>query len=109
MKSTSGLDDMSYFQYSFKSMLDKSIHTLEGIVKGIAIDGKINKSEINELNSWCNDYIEFSNRNPYNELIPLIKEAIADEILTKEESDNILWFAKSNSSGYLRFLSGNRF
>jgi hypothetical protein len=27
MKSNSSLDDMSYFQYSFKSMLDKSIHT----------------------------------------------------------------------------------
>lgn len=103
MKSNSSLDDMSYFQYSFKSMLDKAIHTLEGIVKGIAIDGKINKSEINELNSWCNDYAEFSNRSPFNELIPLIKEAIADEILTKEESEGILWFAKNLTTPNLYF------
>ena len=103
MKYNSGLDDMSYFQYSYKSMLDKAIHTLEGIVKGIAIDGKINKSEINELNSWCNDYTEFSNRSPFNELIPLIKEAIADEILTKEESEGILWFAKNLTTPNLYF------
>lgn len=103
MKSNSSLDDMSYFQYSFKSMLDKSIHTLEGIVKGIAIDGKVNKSEINELNSWCNDYAQFSNRSPFNELIPLIEEAIADEILTKEETDGILWFAKNLTTPNLYF------
>lgn len=103
MKSNSNLDDMSYFQYSFKSMLDKAIHTLEGIVKGIAIDGKINKSEINELNSWCNDYAEFSNHSPFNELIPIIKEAIADEILTKEESEGILWFAKNLTTPNLYF------
>ena len=103
MKSKSGLDDMSYVKYSFKSILDKSIHTLEGIVKGIAIDGKINKSEIVELNSWCNDYIAISNRNPFDELIPLIKEAIADEILTQEEIDNILWAAKNLTTPNLYF------
>lgn len=103
MKSNSSLDDMSYFQYSFKSMLDKSMHTLEGIVKGIAIDGKINKSEIAELNSWCNDYVGVSNRSPFNELIPLIKDAIADEILTKEEIESILWFAKNLTTPNLYF------
>lgn len=103
MKSNSSLDDMSYFQYSFKSMLDKSMHTLEGIVKGIAIDGKINKSEIAELNSWCNDYVGVSNRSPFNELIPLIKDAIADEILTKEEIEGILWFAKNLTTPNLYF------
>jgi hypothetical protein len=95
MKPNSSLDDMSYVKYSFKSMLDKSLHTLEGIVKGIAIDGKINQSEITELHSWCNDYVGISNRSPFNELIPLIKAAIADEILTKEETKDILWYAKN--------------
>lgn len=103
MKSNPSFDDMSYFEYSFKSMLDKSIHTLEGIIKGITIDGKINENEIAELNSWCNDYVGISNHSPFNELIPLIKTAIADEVLTKEEVADILWFAKNLTTPNLYF------
>jgi NAD-dependent DNA ligase len=95
MSTHSRLDDTSYFNYSFKSMLDKSLHTLEGIIKGIAIDGKINHSELAELNSWCNDYVGVSHRSPFNELIPLIKNAIADQVLTDEEMADILWFSKN--------------
>ncbi len=103
MKSFSNLDDMSYYNYSFKSILDKSLHTLEGIVKGIAIDGKINKKEIEELNSWCNDYVGISSRSPFNELIPLIRDSISDQILTQDEINNILWACKNLTTSNLYY------
>jgi len=101
MRSYSDYDDMSYFNYSFKNILDKSLHTLEGIIKGIAIDGTINKREIAELNAWCSDYINISSRSPFKELIPLIREAVSDQVLTQEEIADILWvcnnFTTSNT------------
>lgn len=103
MKTRSNLDDMSYVNYSFKSVLDKSLHTLEGILKGIAIDGKINKNEIAELSSWYNDYVGVSERRPFNELIPKIKEAIADGVLTPDEIEGILWSCKNHTTPNLYF------
>jgi hypothetical protein len=103
MKPDSSLDDMSYFEHSFKSALDKAVHTLEGIIKGIAIDGKINKSEIAELNSWCNDYVGIRCRSPFTELIPLIKKAITDRIFTKEEIADIFWSAKNITTPNIYF------
>ncbi len=82
-------------KYTFRAELDKALHTLEGILKGISIDGKINKREVNDLTSWVNENYQFINRHPYNELIPLVNDAISDSILTKEEIADILWMSNN--------------
>jgi hypothetical protein len=103
MQPDSSLDAMSYFEYFFKRTLDKAVHTLEGIIKGIAIDGKINKSEIEELSAWCNDYVGIKSRSPFNELIPLIKKAVVTGIFTKAEIADICWSAKNLTTPNLYF------
>jgi NAD-dependent DNA ligase len=81
-------------RYTTKQEVDTAVHTLEGILKGIALDNIINKLEIDELNYWCNNHYEFIQNHPFNQLIPLIRTIIKDEIITKEEYEDLLWFIK---------------
>jgi hypothetical protein len=84
-------------------MLDKSLHTLEGIVKGIAIDGKINKSEVDELTAWCHDCVGVSCRSPFSDLIPLIKKSISDRRFTQDEINDILWACQNLTTSNLYY------
>jgi len=94
---------MEYRQYTTKSEWDKCVHTLEGILKGIGIDHKVNMDEFMELKNWCQLYIQYRNRTPFNEIIPLLENAMDDNELTKEEVDDILWVCKNISTGSIYY------
>lgn len=89
--SIANYEEMEYAKYTFKSELDKSLNTLEGIISGISIDKRVNLAEIVELSNWCDQYREMIYRKPFNELIPLIQTAIGDNLLSEEEIQDILW------------------
>lgn len=80
-----------YEKYHERSKLEKSLNTLKGIVQGISIDGVINQDEITELLNWCSLQAEHRDKHPYIELLPMIEEALKDNILTPEECSDILW------------------
>ncbi|MBE3142324.1 MAG: BRCT domain-containing protein [Planctomycetes bacterium] len=82
-------------QYTFRSELDKALHSLEGILKGISIDGKVNSKEIEELRLWGKRHFEFVDRHPFKELVPLVLKSVADNHLDPEEVQDILWMAKN--------------
>ena len=84
---------------TYKSEFDKAIHTLEGLLKGIALDTKINTKELEELNHWCNLHRKFIDTNPFNELIPLIEQSLEDNYLSGEEKEDILWVCNNFKSG----------
>jgi hypothetical protein len=84
--------------FTSKSESDKAFHTLEGILKGIAIDQKINVREIHELKNWCGKYYDFVNKHPFDEAIPMIMGFIDDNELDSEEYEDLLWFCKSITS-----------
>lgn len=74
--------------------LDLAIHTLEGLIKGIAIDSEINEKELKTVNSWISDHIHLKNRHPFNELIPRLSEVIEDRIIDADEKSDIMWLCK---------------
>ncbi|WP_368240460.1 BRCT domain-containing protein [Clostridium paraputrificum] len=94
-------EDMEYRQYTSRSEIEKALNTLKGILEGIIIDDETNYIELDELAAWSDTNNLFSNRKPFNELIPLINESISDNILTKDEITDILWvcnkFLKDNT------------
>lgn len=90
---------MEYRRFTSKSEFDKAIHTLEGILKGIALDTKINSKEIEELNHWCILHRRFLHKSPFKELIPLIEQSIADNEITIEEREDILWVCNNCKAG----------
>lgn len=80
-----------YYKYTYKSRFEKSIKSLQGLIEGITIDSEINSREISFLNEWIIENIEFENRHPFNEVIPLLKKNLEDKILTDDEKDDLLW------------------
>jgi NAD-dependent DNA ligase len=82
-------------QLATKQNRDKAIHSLEGILNGIYIDKDINELEIKELSSWCDNHLEYINRNPFNEIIPRIHGIIDDGIVTDNEYRDLKWFIQT--------------
>ena len=92
---------MEYLNYPRvqKAMFEKSINSLEGIIRGIKADEKINSDEIRELQNWCMMQSNHATKYPYMEIIPLIRSSISDGVLTRDEINDMLWMC-SNFTHY---------
>jgi hypothetical protein len=87
-------DAESYFHFTGKSRLEKSINSLLGLIEGIAIDGQINSKEIALLGMWLEDHRELRERHPYSELIPVVEDALSDGVLDSEERADLTWLCE---------------
>ena len=76
---------VNYLRYTRKMNLDKAIHTLEGILKGIAVDSVITVPEVRELSRWRTENIEYSKQHPFNEVMPKVDAALNHGLITIQE------------------------
>ncbi|MBO1264870.1 hypothetical protein J3A84_07500 [Proteiniclasticum sp. SCR006] len=72
-----------------KSPVTLGTQVLNGIMKGIIIDGKISTEESENLRSWLSDNSFLSGHHPYDEIMCLLEEALADSLITEKESEYI--------------------
>lgn len=95
--------------FTTKSETDKAFRTLEGILKGIALDKIVNIREIHELKQWCATHVNFLNRHPFSEAIPMIMGIIEDNELDEEEYEDLLWLTESitGNSRYYDVITGD--
>jgi NAD-dependent DNA ligase len=101
-------DHLTYFKFTGRSRMEKSINTLIGLVEGISIDGSINDSEVGFLNLWLSEHQEIRNKHPFNELVPVVSRAIADGILSDEEKQDILWLCERlRKSDYFDYITAD--
>lgn len=84
-------DHDAYRKFMGKAELDKAVNSLIGLLEGITIDHQINDAEIEFLELWLADHRINSSRHPFNELFPVVQQAIADGVLTSEEKEDIVW------------------
>ena len=84
-------DTMEFRKYTSKSEIQKALNTLKGIIEGISLDSNLNNIELDELEAWCFNMKFMEAKKPFNELIPLITDAIADNFLSEEEINDITW------------------
>lgn len=87
-------DHKPYYMFTGRSRMDKSVNSLLGLVEGVSIDGKINDDEMDFLNLWLDDHRDVQRKHPFNELVPVVAEAIADGVLNEEERRDILWLCE---------------
>lgn len=87
------IDD--YRKFTGPAELHKAVNTLSGIVAGITTDMKISEDEINELSNWCMLHQHLEKKHPFNELIPLIRNAYQDGVISTEESEDIIWLCNN--------------
>ena len=62
---------------------------LDGILKGIIADGNVSLEECQRLQQWLYDNIYLSGHYPFDKVIVLLENALADMRITSEESDYI--------------------
>lgn len=87
-------DLRTYFRFTGKSRLEKSINSLLGLLEGIAIDGKVNPEEVAMLRMWLIDHQDVATRHPYNELTSAVEAAVEDGILAPEEREDLTWLCE---------------
>lgn len=87
-------DQSKYFAFTGRARVEKFLNSLMGLIEGIAIDGTINHREISFLNRWLAGHEEFQDRHPYNELMPVVKAAISDGVLSADEREDISWLCE---------------
>lgn len=87
-------DTKTYFHYTGPQRFDRAIHTLEGLVKGVGADGKVNDRELGELTRWIGDHLEFVDRHPFNEVLPVLQRALTDGVFDEEERYDVLWLCE---------------
>jgi hypothetical protein len=74
--------------------LDRDVHELEGLLRGIALDGRIVPEEVEALRDWCTKRRDVRDVGPFKELIPMIERTVAHGAVDEEERADILWFCE---------------
>lgn len=87
-------DQFEFRKFTAKAEIDKAVHTLEGIIKGITIDEVINPKEYAELRNWYHTYQHLINTNPFGEILQLLSDCMKDGIIDDEEKKDIMWTCK---------------
>ncbi len=72
------------------SLITLATQILDGIMKGIIEDGEITADECSNLRIWMYDNIYLSGHFPFNRLLEVLDKVLEDEILTPDESDEIM-------------------
>jgi hypothetical protein len=81
----------SYFKYTAKPRHDKAINTLLGILEGIAADKTVTTQEWELLAKWVDENQSLTDRHPYNEIIPVLIDAMTDGRISEEEHQDLIW------------------
>lgn len=79
-----------YYETIFGSQITNSLQELRGILKGIIIDNKISTEEGFNLLKWLYKNINLSDYYPYNKILPLFETILEDDIITEQESKNLI-------------------
>lgn len=73
---------------------DRDINELQGLVRGIALDGRILPSEIEALRRWCEAKRDWHDGSLFREVRDRLREAMSDGILDDEERAGILGYCE---------------
>lgn len=75
------LDDVS------TSPVTLATQILDGILKGVLVDGEITEDECKNLRQWLYDNIYLSDHFPFNKALEMVEKILEDSVVTKEESE----------------------
>jgi len=75
----------------------QAAQTLQGMIRGITIDGELNAEEVAELLNWTREYADLIGRAPFNELKAKLDEIMADGQIEPEEQEDLLWVCRNLS------------
>jgi len=88
------IDEIIELQSTVKTFLDVvstapvtlATQILDGIMKGITVDGEISEDECKSLRQWLYDNIYLSGHFPFDKILRTVEDILADSKVTDEES-----------------------
>ncbi len=90
MDTKMALSDADIERYCTKSNLDKAVHTLEGLLRGIAADKQISPAERTALVYWLEEHRCLADRHPFCEFVPAL-EMLINHTDTDEVIQDCIW------------------
>lgn len=102
-------DQASYLRYTGPQEVSRELRVLDGVLRGIHIDGRVNRKELRELDEWMNRNRCFEKRHPFNEVYGVLEVSLADGLLTDEETNDILWLCAKyvEENGYYEMITAD--
>jgi hypothetical protein len=88
-------DANAYATFCGPQNLEKALNTLWGLINGILADEVLSPAEVETLGRWIDLHAAAETFHPYSEFIPLLRDALNDNVLTEEERADILWVCES--------------
>jgi DNA polymerase-3 subunit epsilon len=107
VQSDYGISDDEINKYSFdnlyakkatKTIIEKSINSFYGIIKGITADKVLNDLEIEAIKKWLKENSKYRFSEPYIKIISSVEKILEDDIITNEEKLNLLKISKQYTS-----------
>ena len=83
-----------YLKYTVAQNRDRDTNELEGLIRGIALDGRIVAQEVDSLERWCSRERNWHDGNLFGEVRARVREAVSDGVLDDEERADILHFCE---------------
>lgn len=77
----------------------RALHVLEGLLKGIASDQKINKKEVEELKKWLDNHKNHNHVYPFSEVYEIVSDIIYDGMISQGLLNELLYFCNSIETG----------
>jgi len=75
-------------------IIASGIQRLTGIVDGMVCDEHLDVKDVQYLMEWLNDNEQLKNIWPYDEVYSLVLKIMQDDVLTKEEHDELVRFGR---------------
>jgi hypothetical protein len=76
----------------------QGLRELEGLLKGISLDGRLQPVEAVALRDWCSSGGRDPTRPPFRDVADKVRAAIADGVLDDEERADLLWMCGKATS-----------
>jgi hypothetical protein len=101
----SGKADRDYTRFTRRQNLDRDLHHLEGLVRGIAIDGRLNSAEAGLLSDWSQAHLAARSQHPYNEICAVVDRALGQGFITGDQLDDLSWLIRNLQAGSIFYDS----
>ncbi|WP_243338569.1 BRCT domain-containing protein [Anaeromyxobacter soli] len=87
-------DSRDFLKFSVRQDRERDVNELEGLIRGIALDGRIVAAEAMALNRWCLRERNRPDGSLFREARDRVREAVSDGMLDDEERADILHFCE---------------
>ncbi|MGE6334619.1 BRCT domain-containing protein [Stenotrophomonas sp. NPDC077659] len=84
-------DHASCIHFTGPAQLTRALNSLAGILEGISIDGEINADERHFLAGWIKDHLHQRQQHPFNELMPVLGQALDEGRVDEESAEDLRW------------------